>query len=532
MNPVFVQQLRRDRLNLPIWILATVLLLMTSAAAVSSEYGDAAGRAQILKVALATPALLALRGIPNGDSLGSAVHFQSYAFLAVTIGLMNTFLASRHGRADEERGRRELLLAAPISRLQPPLATLALGLLANGIFAVLATLGYRATGEDLTGSINSAATLAVTGLAFLGIGMVAGELTATSRAANGIGVIAVLGAYALRGAGDALGRADIANLTLEPAWPSWISPIGWGQQSLAFTENHWWPARALAGLAVLTVAGALAIHSRRELGASLLPDSAGRATAGPSLGTPLGLAWRLQWPTLTAWAIGSAVLGLVLGSLVTAISGANLDNPQIQEIIQSLGHTDDDLAKALIPALMVIVGAVAAAAGVQAVLRVREEETEGRTEELLATATSRITWLLSFTAIAAVTVIVVIAATGLASAAGFAAVGDTETGWLSLRQALVQIPAALTFVGFTALLVGVLPRLAVSLGWGVFGLGIGMGLFGDLLQLPQAVRDLSPISHIPSLPTTDWAATIVLGLVALAFAVIAAITFRRRDLAA
>jgi hypothetical protein len=43
------------------------------------------------------------------------------------------------------------------------------------------------------------------GLAFLGLGMLAGELTETSRGANTIGVILVLGAYALRGAGDALG---------------------------------------------------------------------------------------------------------------------------------------------------------------------------------------------------------------------------------------------------------------------------------------------------------------------------------------
>jgi len=128
MGRLLLQQARRDRLNLPIWVLDTALLLTVSAASVVNEYGDAEGRSQILTVALATPALLALRGIPNGDSLGSAVHFQSFAFLAVTIGLMNVFLATRHGRADEVTGRRELVLAAPVSRLAPPLATLILGL--------------------------------------------------------------------------------------------------------------------------------------------------------------------------------------------------------------------------------------------------------------------------------------------------------------------------------------------------------------------------------------------------------------------
>src|SRR4051812_30845871 len=105
---IFVQQLRRDRLTLPIWIVGTALLLTVAAASVASvagEYGDTEGRSSTLPSARAPPALLARRGIPNGDSVGSAVHSQSFASLAVTIGLMNVFLATRHGRADEEKGR-------------------------------------------------------------------------------------------------------------------------------------------------------------------------------------------------------------------------------------------------------------------------------------------------------------------------------------------------------------------------------------------------------------------------------------------
>lgn len=288
MVRILLQQIRRDRLTLPIWILGTAFLLTVTANSVHTLYGT--DGAQILTVALATPALLALRGIPNGDSLGSAVHFQSFAFLAVTIGLMNTFLATRHGRADEEKGRRELVAATPVSRLSPPIATLVLGLIANGLFVVLAVAGYQAAGLNAGGAILSATALGVTGLAFLGLGMLAGELTATSRAANGVGAILVLAFYALRAGGDALGKPDIANLTLEPAWPSWISPIGWGQQTLAFTDDNWMPVLWIAALAVGAVVIALLVHARRELGESLLPERNGRATARPGFGSPLALA--------------------------------------------------------------------------------------------------------------------------------------------------------------------------------------------------------------------------------------------------
>jgi ABC-2 type transport system permease protein len=530
MLRILLQQIRRDRITLPIWILGTVLLLTTAANSVVSEYGDAEGRSAILQVALVTPALLALRGIPNGDTLGSAVHFQSFAFLAVTIGLMNTFLASRHGRADEEKGRRELLAATPISRLAPPVATLILGVIANGIFVVLATLGYQSAGLDAGSALLSSTALGVTGLAFLALGILAGELTATSRAANGVGAVIVLGAYALRAGGDALGTANLDDLTLTPAWPSWLSPIGWGQQTMAFTDDDWTPVGWIAALAVVSVAIALVVHARRELGASLLPERSGRASAGLGLGSPFGLAWRLQFPTLLAWTAGSALLGLALGSLVTAILNSGVDNPQIEAILESLGNTQGDLADALIPALMAIVGLLAAAAGLQAVLRMRDEEADGRAETVLTTPRSRHGWLLAFTAVGALSVLVVLVATGLTSAVGFLALGDQDRAWLVFGQALVQAPAALIFVAATALFVGLVPRAAIALGWGVFAIGVGVGMFGGLLGLPDEVVDASPAANVPVLPTDDWVPTIVLGAIVVGLDALAAFAFRRRDL--
>lgn len=528
MLRVLAQQARRDRLTLPLWILGTVALLSVAAASVVSEYGD--DLRQILSVALATPALLALRGIPNGDTVGSAVHFQSFAFLAVTIGLMNVFLATRHGRADEERGRRELLASTPIGRLTAPLATLVLALVANTLFAVLATFGYQTAGVGYPGAVLSAGTLAVTGLAFYGIGSLASELTATSRAASGIGSVAVLVAYALRAGGDALGTPDLDDLTLAPAWPSYLSPIGWGQQTLAFTANRGEWVVPIAALAVVTVVAALLLHSRRDLGASLLPERAGRATALPTLPSVFGLVWRLQWPTLVAWAAGSALLGLALGSLVTAIAGARIDNPQIEAIIASLGHDgSSSLARALIPALLMIVGALAAAAGVQAVLRLRDDEREGRAEQLFATPVSRVAWLLAGSAVGALSVVTVLGVTGLTAALGFLLLDNPGDAGLALGQALVQAPSALVFVGVTALAVGLLPRIATLLGWLLFALGVGWGLFGDLVGAPEWTRHLSPLASVPTLPTDDWGPTLVVAAVAVAATALAALMIRRRD---
>jgi len=95
---------------------------------------------------------------------------------------------------------------------------------------------------------------------------------------------------------------------------------------------------------------------------------------------------------------------------------------------------------------------------------------------------------------------------------------------------VVQAPAALSFVGVTALLVGLLPRLAVSLGWAVFGILIGFGLFGGLLNLPKGVERISPIANVPALPTDDWGPTIIVGVIAVVATALGAMALRRRDL--
>ncbi|MES1169294.1 MAG: polyketide antibiotic transporter, partial [Leifsonia sp.] len=123
----------------------------------------------------------------------------------------------------------------------------------------------------------------------------------------------------------------------------------------------------------------------------------------------------------------------------------------------------------------------------------------------------------------------VLVATGLASAVGFVALGNWDNAWLSLGQCLIQGPAALTFVGAAALLVGLLPRLAIALGWGVFALGVGVGLFGGLLGLSDEVQNLSPIAKVPTLPTDDWVPTVVVAAIAVALVALAAFAFRRRD---
>jgi ABC-2 type transport system permease protein len=530
---VIALHLRRERLVLVVWIVSIAVLLLGSAAAVATEYDTASARSAVLQLALATPSLLALRGIPNGDSAGSLLFFQVFAFLAVSVGLMNTFFATRHGRGDEEQGRRELPDATPLRRTAPLEATLMIGVAANSVLAVLSALGFLAAGYSGPGAWIAGAALGAVGLAFLGVGMVASEVVATSRAANSIGVVAVLLAYVLRGAGDALGTADFQRLTLTPAWPSWLSPIGWGQQTLAFTADRVWPIALPLALFGVAAVAAVALHARRDLGASLLPERSGPAAAGRALRTPFGLDWRLHRAALVGWAVGAALLGVAIGALASAADTAMMSTPQIVQVLKVLdpgGHLDT--VGLFIGAVMIIVGMLAAAAGIQGVLRLRSDEVDGRSELVLAAAVSRRRWSLDALAVGALATVLVVGAAGAGALVGFAVSGHVDAGWRAVGQALAELPAALAVVAASSLFVAALPRASILLSWLVFAAAIVVGFFGPLLKLPDAVVSGSPFSHVPAVPFTDWGPSVVLVVVDVALVILAVTLVRRRELSA
>ena len=139
-----------------------------------------------------------------------------------------------------------------------------------------------------------------------------------------------------------------------------------------------------------------------------------------------------------------------------------------------------------------VLGLGAAVYGVQAVLRARAEETEGRAEVVLATATSRLSWFGSHLLCAGggATVLVLAGATAVgAAAAPNSGVTFTQT----LASSLVQLPAVLTVTAAAALLVGLLPRLSM-LGWALVGVMFLVSLWGPILNLPEAVLDVSPFA--------------------------------------
>ena len=163
------------------------------------------------------------------------------------------------------------------------------------------------------------------------------------------------------------------------------------------------------------------------------------------------------------------------------------DSPEVLDALKRLGG-ERSLADTYLAATFGVLALIAAGYAVQAVLRLRGEETSGRAEPLLATSVSRTRWALSHTAIALAGTAVLLAAAGLTAGIAYAAqTSDAAQVPRLLGAALAQTPAAWVIAGVTLALFGLAPRATVA-AWGVLAACLALAELGPVLELSQ-VRD-------------------------------------------
>jgi ABC-2 type transport system permease protein len=304
--------------------------------------------------------------------------------------------------------------------------------------------------------------------------------------------------------------------------------LGWGQQTAPFVLDRWWPLALPLAFAVVTAATGYALSTRRDFGASLFAVRPGRPRAAPSLGTPLGLARRLQRAGITGWAVALGIAGLAFGAYADPLEEAAADLP---EAFVDLFGAEDILAGYL-AYMATFMAFLVAAYVILAVQGLRTEETSGRAEPVLATPISRWGWLGSNLLVIAAGVAGLMAIVGVATGIGVAiATGDGSHVWELTMAHLNQVPAVLVILGVAALLFGVLPT-AIPAVWALVGYGLIVGTFGPMLDLPQMAYNLSLFEHAAEMPLDSFALApvLILALVAIVPAVLGPLAFRQRDI--
>ncbi|MGP4015684.1 hypothetical protein [Saccharopolyspora sp. 5N708] len=348
------------------------------------------------------------------------------------------------------------------------------------------------------------------GWVFAGIAAVAAQLARNARTATAVSLSVLAISYVLRYAGDASSRH----------WLKYLSPIGWSHLVRAYQDERWW----MLGISILVGAVLLAVAyqllDRRDLGAGLLPERLGRATA-PELRGPISLAWRLHRGLLVKWMAGVAFFAAA-GAGLSPLGRDLLARPSIvvDNIRNTLGVPADATLGAYCWYMILILAYAIALYPVLMTLRLRSEETSGRAEAVLATPVTRLRWAVGHLVV-----------TGLGTLYSVL-VGDLATDLPRfLAGALGAVPAAWCVAAVCVLAYAMLPRASTAISWIAWILTAALGQVAGPLYGAWGGSPLEPFHYIPNAFAAAPDARPVLVLLAVTAAPLGGglLALRRRD---
>jgi len=521
-----VLALKRDRIRLAIWILGIALLLGFMVAAFGAMLPTDQDIINMATGHGGNPVMRVFLGPISGVSLGGFMMFRISTMFAVMIAFFGILTVTRHTRHNEETGCEELTGSTVVGRHAGLLAALIVTTAGNILLAVLLALAFIVNGHPVGGSFAAGAALGAVGIAFAGVAAITAQLADTTRGANGMAGMAMGAAFLISGVGNMLGDFNPATISITSAWPVWLSPFGWYQQVHSFYENNWWILLLFAAFFVLTLNAAFMLNSRRDVGMGIIPARKGPAAASPGLLSPLGLAWRLQRKLFMGWSIAALVFGAVLGGATTELS-ERMSGMERAEVLGDIFGTSEIFAMALVA----ILGPFIVFYTVQAFLRMVSEEADGLAETILATAVTRLQWILSHITCFVLGTLAILLALGFGAAVVSIIEPDIRVLKL-LEAAMIQAPAILVLAGLSIMIFGLAPRWSGTLAWAALVISMLAGpFFGPALDLPQWAQNISPFTHTP-FPTETITATpiIVLLLIAAVLSAGGLISFSRRSI--
>ena len=544
--------LKRERVISSLWVILVGLVVAGLVPLMNLAIDDESR--ELLLPLLEMPAMVGMLGPAYAAAhygFGPLYTTFMMLFTAFTVAIMNIFLITRHTRADEEKGRFEVLRSLPVGSVSSLGAAFITAAAVNLALAVAVALGMFAVGVSgmcFAGSVLWGMSLAAAGLVFAAFTALFCQLLPGSRTAIGYS-FALLGFfYLLRAPGDL--NPDLEILAL-------ISPLGLVLRTQAYMGNYWWPIVILFVLALAVAVLALYFNTKRDIEQGILPAKAGPGDGGFLMKSSLGLTFRLLRPGILAWVFGMFLLAASYASVLDGIDEFIAGNEMYQALILGpagipldvleamppeervymmrylvamAGHTITELFSSMVNSMM---GIVAIVPVVLIVLKAKSEEEAARSELVLAASVSRKKYLLWYAGIAfdMAVVIQLVLAFGL-YIVGQAVVADPAELSLGfvLRANLVYVPALWVMIGLTVFLYGIKPKLTGII-WGYFAYTFIIVFFGRMAVFPAFLTRLTPLGFVPDLPVGEITALplLVMAAIGAALSILGIYFYDRRD---
>ncbi|MGZ4714559.1 MAG: hypothetical protein ACXVK4_16610 [Acidimicrobiia bacterium] len=499
----------------------------SSALTYVQSFATAASRHQLVATTSTDTGLAILLGpVREVGTVGGYTVYKGFAFLTTIAALWALFAATRLLRGEEDAGRWHLVLAGATRPAAATLATLtALAIAVGVVFAGTVALTLAAAtnpdvGFSLPDTLLYGATIAMPAAVFAGVGAVAAQLCRTRRAASGLGVVLFAVAFVVR---------MIADTGPALRWLRWATPLGWSELVAPYTQNRLGPL--VPGVLATVVLGAVAVvlAGRRDVGSGILATADVSPPRPFGLGSPWGLALRLELPALAGWCAGVTATGLGLGVIAKMTSRPIPDS--LQGTLDRFGVHGSFALQYLGVAFLLVAGVVALLPAGQ-IGAAGEEETAGRLPQVLAGATTRRAWFAGRLALTAAAVLVAGLLAGLAAWAGAASQGVDVGAFRIVGAGLNVVPTALLAMGLGAVVLAFAPRFGAAAVYGVVTWSLLVDLVGSVVPELAWSRRISIFHTMALAPARDPELTtlLVTTAIALALGVVATLVFERRDL--
>ena len=486
-------------------------------------YPTAANRRAFADSFAGNPGLRLLYGQPHQiDTTAGYTAWRVGGVLAIAAAAYGLLAAVRVGRAEEESGRTEVVLAAPVSRATANTAGLLAVATGIALLGLAEFAGLVAAGIPAGGAAYLALASGMTAAVFTGIGALVSQLLPTRRGALGLATAALGLLFVLRILADTVSGAG---------WLRWATPLGWAEllRPLTGPEPLVLLLPAVTTALLLALAGGLA--RRRDIGAGLFPRDDSADPRLWLLSSPTAQALRAQAGVVIAWLAATVAFLMVLGVVSHSLSTADVP-ANVQRQIAKLGSGSIVTPAGYIAFLFLFVTLAICLFVCTQISGLRQDE-EQHLESVLAQPVSRSSWL------AGRLILTAFAAAAIALAAGIAAwVGATAAGVHVALPSLLEaggnaLPIAILFLGLGGLVYALAPRVAAGIMYGLVAAAFLWQLVGALIGPPHWVLDLSPFAHLALVPSQPFqpvsaAVMVTVGLLGVISSLVA---FSRRDIA-
>jgi ABC-2 type transport system permease protein len=455
-------------------------------------------------------------------SVGGYSAWRIGGLMSIFAAVWGVLAAVRALKTEEDSGRQELVLAAPIARRAPYVAALTASALGVALLWLTVFLGLL--GASLPAGESAYLALATVAVApvFVGVGALASQLAPTRRQAIELSSAVLAVALLLRVVADTASGLE---------WLRWATPLGWAEELRPFTGAQ--PLVLLLPLAasgaLLALAGGLA--SRRDVGSGLLASSDDAPPRLRLLSSPTALALREERGSLAAWLFGAGLYAVIVGAISTSVSSAGISN-NLQRQLQKVAAVSITTPAGYIGLSFLFFILLVSLFACAQLTAARHEESQERLETLLSLPIARRRWLAGRLGLAAGGAVVIALACGVLAWAG-AASQNAHISLASMLEAGVNcLPVALLFLGVAALAFALIPRATTGLAYGLVAVAFVWQLLGGVLGAPKWLLELTPFQHVGFVPAQAFRVTDAVVMLALAAAAGAAAlwAFGRRDL--